>query len=339
MGWYQTPTLIRYSIIFTKRDFEAAFSEQQEYITEKIRLIEYSGLAIHDFLSRAAAGEVERPAKWRERHYPPSPPRDSDSEHCKWVLPEEDIEKYLKFDPHTLFNGQRIEDLDLFLGEDKPFLLRYRIIFTKPNVESELSRVAGEVKKFEGFLDNMEVNLKREYHVLSENVSRVRLENDIPVLGDRANSKGDRESLIEIIRIAESETEMSALKKVAMEEITKVVGKLPNSFRYNHPLTVTLDDSTVKKGGEIPTARLIMSLSDIDWQVRTKAATLLGSRKEKGVPDALLQTIRTDAHLVVAFYALVSFRYVINLRPRAAGEELIPLSEVAHILSTDKLDQ
>jgi hypothetical protein len=30
---------------------------------------------------------------------------------------------------------------------------------------------------------------------------------------------------------------------------------------------------------------------------------------------------------------------VINLRPRAAGEELIPLSEVAHILSTDKLDQ
>ena len=41
----ETPTLIRYSIIFTKREFEATFPEQQEYVTEKIRLIEYSGLA------------------------------------------------------------------------------------------------------------------------------------------------------------------------------------------------------------------------------------------------------------------------------------------------------
>jgi hypothetical protein len=35
----------------------------------------------------------------------------------------------------VLFNGQRIEDLDIFLGGDKPFLLRYRIILTKPKFE------------------------------------------------------------------------------------------------------------------------------------------------------------------------------------------------------------
>jgi len=124
-----------------------------------------------------------------------------------------------------------------------------------------------------------------------------------------------------------------------MEEIRRVVSNLSNPSFIEPSLTGTLDDGTVKKDWEIPTTRLITSLSDPDWKVRARAAMLLGFRREKGVTDILLQTARTDTHLIVAYYASASFKYVTRPRPRLVGEEPFTPSEAIDMLNTDKLEQ
>jgi DNA-binding transcriptional regulator GbsR (MarR family) len=56
-------------------------------------------------------------------------------------------------------------------------------------------------------------NLQNEYQAVSEEVSRLRIQNNLHMLGDRAISQGDREAFKEITRIAQTETEMNSLKK------------------------------------------------------------------------------------------------------------------------------
>jgi hypothetical protein len=104
---------------------------------------------------------------------------------------------------------------------------------------------------------------------------------------------------------------------------------------------VKLDDGAIKRDWEIPTDRLKISLHDADWKVRARAAMLIGRRTEKGVPDNLLHVARTDKDLRVVSNALISFGYVtgrIN-RPRAAGEEIINLTQFVEMFDIHKLEQ
>lgn len=66
---------------------------------------------------------------------------------------------------------------------------------------------------------------------------------------------------------------------------------------------------------------------------------LLGFRREKGVPDILLKTARTDTHLIVVYHASASFKYVTRPKPRLAGEPPITPSEAIDMLNTDTLEQ
>jgi hypothetical protein len=66
---------------------------------------------------------------------------------------------------------------------------------------------------------------------------------------------------------------------------------------------------------------------------------LLGFRREKDVPDILLQTARTDTHLIVVYYASASFKYVTRTGLRLVGEAYITPSEARDMLDTDKLEQ
>lgn len=127
------PTLVRYSIIFTKPGLQVSFQERHELVANSIRLLEYSGLAIAEFMSEAAAGLIQLPSKWRDQNYPM--PAEFPGYGHGWHIPEEDVAKYLKFYCHVAFQGKRLEDLDSILGGDRPTVIRYRILFTKPGYE------------------------------------------------------------------------------------------------------------------------------------------------------------------------------------------------------------
>ena len=87
--------LVRYKILFVKRDLEYAFPEQEELVAENTDAAGYSAWKIAEFIQKLR--ETPIPAKWRSKNYPrevhvtspPSPPPTIDDL-------EEDDKKYLR---------------------------------------------------------------------------------------------------------------------------------------------------------------------------------------------------------------------------------------------------
>jgi hypothetical protein len=196
-------------------------------------------------------------------------------------------------------------------------------------------------RNFDVFLHEMRNALQAEYQILSQKIAFLELQNDLPILRDKAISQGDRGALEEILRIAQTTPEDSPVKQLAWEYYVGVVRSLPSHYHSSPFLVVKLEDGTLKKEWEIPTLRLITSLSDPDWNVRARAATLLGGRAEKGIPDILLQAARSDKNLRVIGNALISFGYITGrvARPIAAGHDAISQTEFVEMFDIDKLEQ
>lgn len=77
----------------------------------------------------------------------------------------------------------------------------------------------------------------------------------------------------------------------------------------------TMPEEKDIKGSDFKTTWLLEALAqNPEWKVRARAAELLGSRKEFGVPEALLDAMEQDRNLWVAKHALTSFRYVTGFK-------------------------
>jgi hypothetical protein len=83
--------LVRYKILFVKRDLELAFPEKEDLVAENIDAAGYTAWKIAEFIQDL--GEVEIPKKWRDKKYP----RDVTNETAPKInkLDEED-KKYLR---------------------------------------------------------------------------------------------------------------------------------------------------------------------------------------------------------------------------------------------------
>jgi len=82
--------LVRYKILFVKRDYEAAFPEAEELVSDPMDETGYTAWKIAEFIQRLANKKTNVPANWK--HYPRSPYRDGD---FLLGFPEED-KKYLR---------------------------------------------------------------------------------------------------------------------------------------------------------------------------------------------------------------------------------------------------
>lgn len=63
--------LVRYKVLFLKRDLEVAFPEQEELVVEEIPKDGFISWKIAEFIQLMARGEVRQPGKWQEKNYPP----------------------------------------------------------------------------------------------------------------------------------------------------------------------------------------------------------------------------------------------------------------------------
>jgi hypothetical protein len=83
---------VSYTILFTKRDLEATFEEeQQDIVSYSTDGGSYGALKIAKFMKKVGRGEIKRPSTWKENNYPPDA---VDETH--WEIPDED-EKYISF--------------------------------------------------------------------------------------------------------------------------------------------------------------------------------------------------------------------------------------------------
>lgn len=91
--------LVRYKILFVKRDLEVAFPEEEDLVTYPTRPAEYGGLKVADFMRRAWErlpnddDAPKRPAKWHSAGYPDEAHRNG--EHGFRIPPED--ERHVKF--------------------------------------------------------------------------------------------------------------------------------------------------------------------------------------------------------------------------------------------------
>jgi hypothetical protein len=83
--------VVRYRIIFTKRDYEDDLDGGEETINYPTNGGSYGGLKVAQFMKKVAAKQVPRPASWKENCYPPDAAGDAD-----WDFPADDL-RYITF--------------------------------------------------------------------------------------------------------------------------------------------------------------------------------------------------------------------------------------------------
>ena len=64
-----TLKLVRYKILFVKRDYEVPFDEQEDLVSYATTGTDWGALQIANFMG--SLGRIRRPRKWHDKHYPP----------------------------------------------------------------------------------------------------------------------------------------------------------------------------------------------------------------------------------------------------------------------------
>jgi|SRR5262245_12731198 len=93
--------LVRYVVLFTRRDLEVAFPEKTELVTYSTTLGDYQGAKKAEFLRQIDADPIPRPQRWIDNDYPESKYRDTDGKKFR-DLPKDDIDEFLKVNVQIL---------------------------------------------------------------------------------------------------------------------------------------------------------------------------------------------------------------------------------------------
>lgn len=102
--------LVRYQVLFVRRGYEHAFTEQEALLAENLDGDAFTAWKIAEFMQELRRGEAPAPAAWRAQNYPPG----GYVRNGKLIgLPPED-QKYLRLDyrvlaryPRQRFNFER----------------------------------------------------------------------------------------------------------------------------------------------------------------------------------------------------------------------------------------
>ena len=84
--------LVRYKILFVRREYEVAFPEQEDIVSDNMDGDAFSAWKVAEFIQDLHRGETLIPARWEEQNYPPAEFRDG--KHLTGI-PHED-KKYLR---------------------------------------------------------------------------------------------------------------------------------------------------------------------------------------------------------------------------------------------------
>jgi hypothetical protein len=97
-----TLKLVRFKILFVKRDYEHAFPEQEELVSDNIDGTAFTAWKIAEFIQRCHRDEIDVPYKWRNKYpkekgkeYLRPADAEANARQCLLGFPEED-KKYLR---------------------------------------------------------------------------------------------------------------------------------------------------------------------------------------------------------------------------------------------------
>jgi len=108
--------LVRYKVLFVKRDYETAFPEKEELVPDNMTGDAFAAWKVAEFIQQLSHKKTHIPSDWRKGDKPKYPEEEKYIEHTKdgWVLlglPERD-KKYLRVFYEVLERYVREEDED-----------------------------------------------------------------------------------------------------------------------------------------------------------------------------------------------------------------------------------
>jgi len=188
-----------------------------------------------------------------------------------------------------------------------------KIIFNnlKPAIQKATTTVNQKIKSFERDLGKFKKKYDSELKKLAKEVEYFKNRNVVLKLSDQALATGNAAPFEELKNIFNTSTDED-IKMIALSEIFRVKCHFATMTRIKGiDIKVTTQTGKKFKENEIPTEILIQKLKTEEvWQFRAKMAELLRSRKEKQVPEALLDAIKNDKKLEIRKRAMDSFQSV-----------------------------
>lgn len=214
------------------------------------------------------------------------------------------------------FKEPRIQELLQEVAQDQAKnIINNRL---NPAIQKATLTIDQKINIFKTDLNEFKTSYEQELNELANEVKYLKKRNMVLRLRDKAISTGDAASLEKLEELYKS-TLAEDLKMSVQSEILQVKQSFINTSRIKGIEITFINHKTGKsfKENEIPTEALIQALSEnTKWQYRARAVELLKGRKEKNVPEALLNTIQNDSNLEVRSKAIGTFESITNFKSR-----------------------
>lgn len=181
-----------------------------------------------------------------------------------------------------------------------------------PAIQEATTTISKKIASFDKDLQEFKNKYDSQLKILVKEVGYLKMRNDVLKLGDEAIATGDAAPFEEIENIYQSSTDGN-IKTIALSEIFRVKNNFATMTRIKGIEVKYIEPRTGKEfiENEIPTEALIQGLKETEpWQYRARIAELIKNKKEKKVPEALLEAIKSDKKLEVRKEAMDSFEAV-----------------------------
>ena len=175
-------------------------------------------------------------------------------------------------------------------------------------LSNEIKEIKKEIVLFKDYMKDSKIKISKEFETTVKQVMILENRNKLAELADKAIAEGDSRAFEQLKDYIDNPIEKELLNAAKAEALrvkkfyiamTRIKGV---DFTYVDPEGKELKEEA------IPTEILLRALSsDSDWRVRTRAAQLLKNRKEKEVPEALIEAVSKDLRLDVRKVSLDSF--------------------------------
>lgn len=194
-------------------------------------------------------------------------------------------------------------------------------------IEPELKRfreaLSDRFSELEELQSVMKEKMQQDYQIFSDEVLRFQRRSTIYELADTAIEYMSRPAYEKLLEFVNDSTDPS-LQLAAKSEITRINSALLSSTRTaGATLSMESAGDTENEASDIATPELIEALiNDESWKSRARSAQLLAERKEPGVPEALIASMRDEENLEVLKDAIRAFEAVTGYRaPEILGYE------------------
>ncbi|MFH1479607.1 MAG: hypothetical protein ABIG92_07585 [Candidatus Omnitrophota bacterium] len=207
------------------------------------------------------------------------------------------------------FEKEDIKDLiDEVASSEAKDILKEGILPEIANIKKDVLR---ETSSFKDTLEDYKIKFRDEYKTFDAEIIFLKKLNMLKKLSDKAVADGNRDSFKALQQIIDSFPEPD-LMSAAKSELRNVKAFYENkSAAKGVPISHFGSDGKQVKDADMATHYLIFALrNDGDWKIRARAANLLGDRKEKGVPEILLDAAEKDISLDVLKACLLSFEKI-----------------------------